>query len=408
MDSKKITGMACVLLISLQLFANENFDKARTANKNENYEEAITFYTKAAEQGHADAQFSLASFYYSGKGGNQNSELAVKWYTKAAEQGHADAQLHLGNIYSYGKTVAQNDELAVKWYKKAAEQGLARAQGALGNMYYGGFGAAQSTELAVKWYRKAAEQGHSNSQFYLGLAYKEGRGAPKDYGQAIKWFLEAAKLGQTDAQFHLGLMSIRGDGLPLNDELGVEWLTIAAEEGHADAQALLDRLYCIHNSETRLFDVLLKCASRESLRAAVKEAGALVKREDLNQLSDKYNSQSILEGSSNLNINYTVDGFFAKAEYTFPSNADATTVKKVHDFISRKYGKADYSSGQLSAREVSYKWYLNDGIELKVHRGWPNTTTYLSFIFPENYKNMVDEKERQREANLYKSQSNAF
>ena len=69
------------------------------------------------------------------KGVLQDYEEAVKWYTKAAEQGHEMAQLKLGNVYRDGKGVLQDYEEAVKWYTKAAEQGSDLAQFNLGAIH---------------------------------------------------------------------------------------------------------------------------------------------------------------------------------------------------------------------------------------------------------------------------------
>ena len=41
--------------------------------------------------------------------------------TKAAEQGHAQAQIDLGNMHAYGKGTPQDDKQAVYWHTKAAE-----------------------------------------------------------------------------------------------------------------------------------------------------------------------------------------------------------------------------------------------------------------------------------------------
>ena len=76
------------------------------------------------------AQNNLGDCYYN----EQNYEEAVKWYRKAAEQGHVAAQKSLGVCYQFGKGVEQSDKEAVKWYRKAAEQGLAAAQNNLASM----------------------------------------------------------------------------------------------------------------------------------------------------------------------------------------------------------------------------------------------------------------------------------
>ena len=54
----------------------------------------------AAEQGYADAQFSLGLMYDSGQGVAQNYVEAAKWYRRAAEQGEAAARNNLGIMYA--------------------------------------------------------------------------------------------------------------------------------------------------------------------------------------------------------------------------------------------------------------------------------------------------------------------
>ena len=53
-------------------------------------------------KGDIDSQYVLGSIYSDGKELLQDYEEAVKWYTKAAEQGHEMAQ-QLGNVYRDGK-----------------------------------------------------------------------------------------------------------------------------------------------------------------------------------------------------------------------------------------------------------------------------------------------------------------
>ena len=74
----------------------------------EDYAEAVKWYRKAAEQGQAEAQFTLGLFYYCGNGVKQDYTEAVKWYRKAAEQGDADAQCNLGYCYDCGHGVKQD------------------------------------------------------------------------------------------------------------------------------------------------------------------------------------------------------------------------------------------------------------------------------------------------------------
>ena len=115
---------------------------------------------KNAEQGDADAQYSLGVRYYYGYGVPEDNVEAAKWYRKAAEQGYADAEYSLGVMYANGQGVAEDDAEAVKWYRKAAEQGYAKAQYKLGIMYDFGDGVAEDDVVAYMWWNLAAAQGH--------------------------------------------------------------------------------------------------------------------------------------------------------------------------------------------------------------------------------------------------------
>ena len=78
---------------------------------------------KAAEQGQAEAQYTLGFMYAKGEGVPQDYAEAMKWFRKAAEQGHAEAQHNLGNMYVQGKGVPQDDVEAYTWLAVAAANG---------------------------------------------------------------------------------------------------------------------------------------------------------------------------------------------------------------------------------------------------------------------------------------------
>ncbi len=132
-----------------------------------------------AENGDAQAQFNLGSYYRTGVGVAKDASEAVKWFRRAAEQGHAAGQCALGSCYANAVGVARDDVEAVKWYRKAAEQGLAEAQYNLGICYHTGEGVTKDPVEAVKWYRKAAEQGFAEAQHNLGVCCAHGEGVTK-------------------------------------------------------------------------------------------------------------------------------------------------------------------------------------------------------------------------------------
>lgn len=81
---------------------------------------AVEWYEKAAAQGDAGSQVSLASIYRDGRGVPKNAEKAAEWYHKAAAQGWEDAQWVLGLIYLNGEGVPRDSVLAYAWLNLAA------------------------------------------------------------------------------------------------------------------------------------------------------------------------------------------------------------------------------------------------------------------------------------------------
>jgi len=106
----------------------------------------------------------LGEAYRNGRGVPEDYKEAAKWFTKAAEQGDADAQYNLGIMYDNGRGVPKDDKEAVKWYRKSAEQGYADAQYNLGVMYSKGDGVPESYVQTYAWFNIAAANGHEGAK----------------------------------------------------------------------------------------------------------------------------------------------------------------------------------------------------------------------------------------------------
>lgn len=127
-----------------------------------------------AEAGDPDAQNGLGTMFYlgeavsydaSGKMLDSDPESAAGWFFRAAEQGHADAQFNLGLLYLNGEGVVQNTSKAVEWFIRSAEQGNVDAQNNLGVIYLTGEGGVpQDKDLAIEWFKKAAKQGNDEAR----------------------------------------------------------------------------------------------------------------------------------------------------------------------------------------------------------------------------------------------------
>ena len=137
-----------------------------------------------------------------------------------------------------------------------------------------------------------------------------------------------------------------------------------------------------------LYGIQLESASRDELRAAVKQAGALVIQEAGEaDWFDVYDSSAIVEGSSKLFLGFVrEDQRFAFAEYEFPGLNAAHLVNR----LNARYGKADIRSGRYVS-DRGYRWE-KDGIQIQLENDWQNYKTRLSYIETENLARLIRER----------------
>ena len=285
--------------------------------------QARTWYKKAAQTGHADAQFALAQTLESAEW-----EQAAQWYQMAGAQGHAGAQAALAELHLHGLGVARDRVNALVGYAQAAAQGLAEAQFALarmldkdagaiaqeaisraaaggqaqaqrvmGDRYAHGDGVAQNWFEACCWYDLAAQQGDDLAQCALAACFASGRGVKKDMARAFIWYEKAAEQNLPQAQWNLGelyatgIPGVQADAkkatqlckraanagfAPASATLGalfasakkhdraVQWWTLAAEQGDLEALFNLGQAHRlglgVAKDETKAFELMLKAA----------------------------------------------------------------------------------------------------------------------------------------------------
>jgi TPR repeat protein len=92
------------------------------------YTQYFELIKKAAYQGHVEALYDMGQQYedigYLGiPNPMYNAKKCVYWYTKACEEGHAEACNNLASYYEKGEGCEQNFNIALNLYKRAAELG---------------------------------------------------------------------------------------------------------------------------------------------------------------------------------------------------------------------------------------------------------------------------------------------
>jgi hypothetical protein len=158
-----------------------------------NPDKAMAWCLKAIENGRdAGAVYYHIALWYDAEK-NKDIEKAFMWYTKAAMEGHAQAQFSLADMYleSFNQP---NFEKAFYWCELSAQQNNVNAQFYLGRMYLGGQGVKKDFEKAKFWLQRAADQSDCEACFYCGLMFEQGCLGSKDDVRAQVYFEQAKKM----------------------------------------------------------------------------------------------------------------------------------------------------------------------------------------------------------------------
>lgn len=191
----------------------------------------------SSEKDHTEAYYFLGLCTVSGE--FVEGEEAIKWFLKAAEKGHAQAQCCVAMCYDFGNDVAEDKNEAFKWYQKSASQGFADAQFHLGYCYKNGLGVVKDDIQAYKWYEEAAKQNHEDARSHL-MFCNAGLSPDRDELKFFEWLTIAMMRGDAEAQFNVGLCYVFGRGVDQDLEQGYEWVKKAAKNGSTNAKVLLE------------------------------------------------------------------------------------------------------------------------------------------------------------------------
>jgi TPR repeat protein len=245
----------------------------------QDFGDAVFWLTRAADQGHVEAQSELGMAYITGSAAPAADCTLMRWHQisakvhepvakanliilhpnglglepdvakglgllkSAAAQEVVSAQLRLGIVYADATYGVQNIDAALAWFRAAAECGNVDAQFKLGAIYARGQDTKQDFTSALDWFRKAADQGHIVAMFNLGLMHASGYGCERDISEAIRWYRKAAEAGDTNAQFNLGLIHANGLAGQHDYAAAIIYFIKAAERGNVSAQFNLGLLH---------------------------------------------------------------------------------------------------------------------------------------------------------------------
>lgn len=214
-------------------------------------QEAVRWYTKAADAGYDVSMYNLAECYFNGTGVQKSLESSLEWYRKAADAGNEEAmeaynRLTNSNIYdttsvseNYKDGLAAyssgNYQKAAELYEKAYESDRDQ-HGLLG--LYGMVGwfdqiASEGDSSGVDWLVKVADwlSGSLNSYKDFG---ETSMAALAEKAQLL--YDKAINYGNDEAISDMYNLALR---FPADSEFFQKWMKIAAEYGSEDAKAFL-------------------------------------------------------------------------------------------------------------------------------------------------------------------------
>lgn len=115
--------------------------------------QALVYYMRAAERGHAVSQYFVGRAYYWGFGVEPDLDQATAWYRKAANGGVINAVLELFHCLVV-KNTPEGDKEAYHCITSAANAGFAPAQYEFGRTFKEGLFCEPSMAEALNWFRK--------------------------------------------------------------------------------------------------------------------------------------------------------------------------------------------------------------------------------------------------------------
>ncbi len=140
-----------------QYAKGEGVEKDETAANN--------LFAKAAELKNPAAQYQMGISAYTEN--PARFEDAFAWFSNAAAQGHAQAQYMTGFMLLQGQGTKPSVPLAIHFFEQAAQQEDSSAQYVLGQIFTKGLGVKRNTAKGRAWLEKAAANGNESARALL-------------------------------------------------------------------------------------------------------------------------------------------------------------------------------------------------------------------------------------------------
>ncbi|WP_427453971.1 tetratricopeptide repeat protein [Litorimonas sp. WD9-15] len=249
----------------------------------------------------AQAQFQKGSQYYYGRGVEKNLDQALFWYLKSAEKGHAKSELAVAQVLAFGDRKKPRYQDALPW--------LIKAQGPHTSPQISGMEKAEASATKnLKWlcrkglvdfpkdhalakdpncWLKRGDRlfhGSSSLNYYLKKDKKKYYGViKKDYVASRHYLEKAFFAGKTEAAIHLAEIYKKGLDVQPDSEKFDYFTKQAAEEGHGKSNYYLAEQALEAGDNHDYVEKLNSAAAGDSWEASQKLAWAYFYGDGVNQ-----------------------------------------------------------------------------------------------------------------------------
>ncbi len=203
---------------------------------------ADAYERQYANTGETNAAFRLARLHDEGRGLARDPQEALRWYTAAAEGGDVRAMRALARSYLLPESgVASDPVQGRRWAEEAIARDDVSTRAIFGQALIRGDVVDQDVDRGIALLEEAAARGHTGAATALGRTYAEGTVVEANPARAIELLQGAAEGGQVSALVVMGRMYWDGDVVPRDETYALELMRDAAAQGHGGAQRFLAR-----------------------------------------------------------------------------------------------------------------------------------------------------------------------
>ncbi|MBB4285835.1 SEL1-like repeat protein [Roseospira goensis] len=228
--------------------AGHHYIEGARRNLEGQVEAARDAWTRAAEAGHAKAQFQLAHLYGSDVLGPRDQARALAYARRAAKDGFAPAAHYVGMTLLYGWGGLDKDPAAAEpFLRRAVDADIDRARADLGTLLLDRAGdgrdaaAAADRAEGLALLTAAVDAGEPTAGLHLGEALMAGTHTARDPGRAADLLTAAVEAGEYRAALPLARLHRLGDGVPENPAAALALLDRVEAEAPAYVRVRLGR-----------------------------------------------------------------------------------------------------------------------------------------------------------------------